>query len=195
MDKLRLQVRRAYWRLYWMRLLRSLTWTLLATLGLALVAVVISKLWPVGIAGDTWLASWLGGAILAGSGLGCLWAYVTRQNELEAAIEIDLRYGLKERVSSAMTLSPEDLQTEVGKALVEDARHRVERIDVRERFRPERTWHPLLPLATAALTFLIAVLFPDATSEPGRGVHGRRDRSQSASPQVDAGTKEASGGA
>src|SRR3990167_1219301 len=89
MDKLRLQVRRAYWRLFWIRLLRSVTWTLLATLGIALVAVVIPKFWPLGIAGGTWLAGWLGGAVLAGIGLGCLWAFISRQNELEAAMEID----------------------------------------------------------------------------------------------------------
>ncbi|MHB8969469.1 MAG: hypothetical protein ACYC3X_00810 [Pirellulaceae bacterium] len=165
MDKLRLQVRRAYRRLFWLRVLRSLTWTLLATLGIALVAVVIPKFWPLGVAGHTWLAGWLGGAVLAGCGLGCLWAYLSRQDELDAAIEIDLRYGLKERVASALTLSPEDQQTEVGRALVDDASRRVERIDVRERFRLERTWHPLLPLAVAALTFLIATLFQDATSD------------------------------
>jgi hypothetical protein len=88
-----------------------------------------------------------------------------RENELEAALEIDRRYGLKERVSSAMTLSPEDQQTDVGKALVEDASHCVKRIDVCERFRLERTWHPLLPLATASLAFLIALLFQDVTSD------------------------------
>ena len=111
--------------------------------------------WPVGWADRCWPACVLG----------CLWAFISRPNELEVALEIDLRYGLKERVSSAMSLSPEDQQTEVGRALVDDASHRVERIDVRERFRPERTWHPLLPLATAALAFLIAWLFQDATSD------------------------------
>ena len=165
MDSLRRQVRRAYWRLYWMRLLHSVTWTLFATLLVALIAVVIPKVWPLEIDGRTWLAGWLSGSLLAGLALGCLWAFISRPNELEVALEIDLRYGLKERVSSAMSLSPEDQQTEVGKALVDDASHRVERIDVRERFRPERTWHPLLPLATAALAFLIAWLFQDATSD------------------------------
>ncbi len=165
MDSLRRQVRRAYWRLYWMRLLHSVTWTLFATLLVALIAVVIPKVWPLEIDGRMWLAGWLSGSLLAGLVLGCLWAFISRPNELEVALEIDLRYGLKERVSSAMSLSSEAQQTEVGKALVDDASHRVERIDVRERFRPERTWHPLLPLATAALAFLIAWLFQDATSD------------------------------
>ncbi|MHB0959202.1 MAG: hypothetical protein ACYC0X_23980 [Pirellulaceae bacterium] len=165
MDQLQQQVRRAYWRLFWIRLRQSVTWMLFATLLIALIAVAIPKIWPVGIAPGRWLTGWLLGAMLAGAGLGSLWAFVRRPSELEASLEIDLRYGLKERVSSAMTLTPGERQTEVGQALVQDARERVERIDLRERFRAEQTWHPLAPLGLAACALLITLLVPDATAD------------------------------
>ena len=74
---------------------------------------------------------------------------------------------MKERVSSALALSPAERTTEMGRALVDDANHRVKRIDVRERFRPEWNWHPLLPLVTALAGVPGRVLPAGCCTRPG----------------------------
>ncbi len=101
------------------------------------------------------------GCLIAG-----IWAWCTRRNMLDAAIEIDQRFGLKERVSSTFALSEADLQTEVGKALVADASRRVARLDVNEKFQVRTRWISFLPIAPAAIALLLAVFVPDAISKP-----------------------------
>jgi hypothetical protein len=168
MDELQRQVRRASRRLLVSCLVHNLTWSLFAALLVALVAVTIRKFFPLDVAGRTWLWGWVGGCVAAGLLLAGIWTFVRRQTALDAAIEIDLRYGLKERVSSAIALSPEERSSEVGQALVSDANERVRRIDVRERFRPEFNWHPLLPVAAALVVFLVAFFLQDAATDPAK---------------------------
>ena len=77
---------------------------------------------------------------------------------------MDLRFGLKERVSSALNLSPLERETDVGKALLRDAQHRVKRIDVREHFRPD--WNGIQYSQLLRPSFvLVALLAKDATRE------------------------------
>lgn len=168
MDELQRQVRRASRRLLYSRLVHNLTWSWFAALLVALVAVTIRKFFPLEVAGSTWLWGWVGGCVAAGLLLAGIWTFLRRHSALDAAIEIDLRYGLKERVSSAIALSPQERCSEVGQALVNDANERVRRIDVRERFRPEFNWHPLLPAATALIVFLVAFFLQDAATDPSK---------------------------
>ena len=63
-----------------------------------------------------------------------MWTLLTSRDELAAAIEIDLRHRLKERVSSSLALSPSDQVTETGLALVKDAVRSIERLDVGQQF-------------------------------------------------------------
>ncbi|HEX5033295.1 MAG TPA: hypothetical protein VFW62_02330, partial [bacterium] len=100
--------------------------------------------------------------IAAGLVVAGVWTYIIRRTSLDAAIELDKRFGLKERVSSTLALGPEELETEIGQALLVDAVRRVERIDVREQFQVSPSWRFLLPLAPAAA--LAALFFlPSAT--------------------------------
>ncbi len=165
MEELHRQIRRAARRLLWNRLLHHVTWSLLAALLIALLAIAVRKLFPLEVAGRTWALAWAAGSVAAGLLAAGVWTYVGRQTELDAAIEIDLRFGLKERVSSAWALSPGERETEFGRALVDDARRRVQRIDVAERFHPEWSWHPALPLVVALAVFLVAFFVPDATRD------------------------------
>ena len=124
------------------------------------MGVAIPKIWPLAVDGTTWTVAWLAGAAVLGIATGLVWAVFSRPTELQAAIEIDLRYGLKERVSSALALSPTEQGTDVGIALLRDANQCVERIDVRERFRARRSWHPLLPASQPLWRFLWPCSFP-----------------------------------
>ena len=77
------------------------------------------------------------------------------------ASEVDHRFGLKERVSSALAIDPEVAQGQVGQALIEDAKRRVETIEVAEKFELRPRWSGLLPLIPLAIIGMLLFL-PDA---------------------------------
>ncbi len=100
MDTIKRQVRQAHRRLFWNNLTYSVTWSTFIAFLIALVAIVIPKIWPLGLTdGRVWSIVWLCGAAVVGITGGVVWTLFHRRDELDAAIEIDLRYGLKERVS------------------------------------------------------------------------------------------------
>lgn len=169
MDKLHQQVGAARWRLNAQQFLERLVWSLLFAYIAAAIALAIPKIWAIGVDGDLWKWSWLAGAAVVGLIAAIVWTYVVRRNAMEAAIEIDLRYGLRERVSSSMSLDQDELNSEFGKALLTDAVRRVERIDVREKFPIHASWKGLLPVLVAALAFLVAIFVPDAQPDPTAG--------------------------
>jgi hypothetical protein len=158
MDVLQLQVRRARRRLVMEQFIAIATWSLFVTLLVAVVGVAIPKIWVMTVDSQTWMWSWVGGAIGAGMLTAIIWTFCVRRSALEAAIEIDRRFGLKERVSSTLALGPEDRETDIGKALVTDTARRVERIEVKEKFRLSPSWRNALPLLPAAVVALLAVL-------------------------------------
>ncbi len=176
MDSIRDQIRRAHRRLLLNRLVESVTWATFASLLLALVAIAVPKIWAIGLPdGQAWSVAWIVGALVFGISTGVLWAVLRQRGELDAAIEIDLRYGLKERIASAYSLSAEQRETEAGRALLEDATRRAARIDVRERFRPQCGWQPLLPIVTVIAVFLIAFLVQDAAYEEAAAAAGANE--------------------
>ena len=158
MDVLQLQVRRARRRLVMEQFISIATWSLFVTLLVAVVGVAIPKIWVLAVDSQTWMWSWVGGAIGAGMLTAIVWTYCVRRSALEAAIEIDRRFGLKERVSSTLALGPEERETDIGKALVTDTARRVERIEVREKFRLSPSWRNALPLLPAIIVALLAIL-------------------------------------
>ena len=158
MDTLHKQIRQARRQLTVQRFLGILGWCWSAALLAALALIAIDKFYPLGV--EAW--AWVAGALVVGLIAAVAWTLLARASLLEAAIEIDHRYGLKERVSSALALPPADRASEVGEALVVDAVRRLERIDVGERFvvKPPRLL--LLPLLPGALALLVAWLVSPA---------------------------------
>src|SRR5690606_7465619 len=65
-----------------------------------------------------------------------------------------------ERVSSALALTPEELETEAGRALAEDALRRVQKLDVDSAFPLEVSRWSLLPLLPALAAVLLVYLLP-----------------------------------
>ncbi len=165
MDELRKQVLRAHRRLSCQRFLTVLSWSLFSTLLVAAVAIAVPKLWALPLDVEWWNIGWLTGAIAVGGMIATIVAIVRRRSPLEAAIEIDRRFGLKERVSSTFALNEAELATTAGQALVEDAARRVAQIDVHEQFAVRGRWTSLLPLAPAMLALLL-IFVPNAILKP-----------------------------
>ncbi len=107
---------------------------LLFGISVTTVLLLVPKLWSLPWSHDIWVryaiivptpVMLIGAAALA-------WR---RTPSLEkSAIELDLRYGLKERLSSAFTLASPDRATPAGVALIQDAQRRAEQLDLRDRF-------------------------------------------------------------
>src|SRR4029079_18535875 len=130
MDALKRQVAIAYRRLLIQRFLGLLAWSWFATLVLAAIAVAVPKIFPLELDSFIWSTSWIGGAVLVGLVVAAVWTYATRLGPLEAAIEIDRRFGLKERVSSTFALDESELVTPAGKALGRGGGARVQNLHV-----------------------------------------------------------------
>ena len=130
MNDLKKQVHLAQRRLLAQQFLSVAPWALFGTLAVAALAILLKKLVPMEIDGRTWTIAWLVGGLLGGLALAIGITYWRRSGMLDAAIEVDHRCGLKERVSSCLALTPEEQDSEAGQALLEDAQRRIAQADV-----------------------------------------------------------------
>lgn len=154
MDEINQRVDQAHRRLLIEQWLGRAVWCVFLGLCVGLAGVAAPKLFVTPELPTWWNAAWLGG----GAGLGLVsalvWSLATRLDRNEAAVEIDRRYGLRERVASSLSLDEQTLQTEAGRALAEDAERAVREVEVSERFGMsfgKRAWLPLAPAAAALL--------------------------------------------
>jgi len=110
------------------------------------------------------------GAAIAAVLLSLLRSWWTSPSRLAAAVELDRRFSLRERCSSALVLESQDRDSAVGKALIQDTQHQLERIDIRDQFpirpAPQIGW-TALPMAACIALFWV----PDAqlASDPLAG--------------------------
>ena len=145
MDNLLKEIRRVQRRLAFQRFLGVLGWCWFASLLAAAVVIGAARFYPLGIVDWQWLAGFLAAGLVAA----VAWTFWAITPALQAALEIDHRFGLKERVSSTLAMHASDRETVAGQALIADADARLRRIAVLEKFpvRPPR--HLLLPLLPA----------------------------------------------
>jgi hypothetical protein len=164
MDQLRQQVARARRRLVLEQFLGRLVWSLLGALTLAAVAIAVPRIVAIETLPANWDMAWFCGALAAALVVTAGWTFLSRRSPLDAAIEIDRRFDLRERVASSLSLTAEDQTSEAGRAVVNDAMRAVSRVDVDEKFRVQvdrRAWWPLVP---AAIAFVL-VSFVDRRAE------------------------------
>lgn len=123
------------------------------------VALGVSLLWfvaqPLATEAAPYWLRWavLGGLSAAGLTAAVWWTRKTAPSREFAALEIDQRFDLRERVTTAVALTPDLTTTSAGQALLADAEAKVKPLDVREKF-------PVTPRWTAALApaFALALL-------------------------------------
>lgn len=152
MDHVRKQSRIARRRLIAERFLHYLPRTLSVALGVALVGLVLPKLIHLAVDPVVWFSTWLGAGLLVALITNVVLTIVGRPTTADAAAEIDRRFGLRERLSSALMLAPEDRDTELGRALTHDADRKAEKLDVRDRFHwgmQRQLWLPVIPALIA----------------------------------------------
>jgi hypothetical protein len=140
-------------------------WCLFAALAAAAVAIAVPRVVAIESLPANWDAVWFLGAIGAGLAAAALWTIFSRRTALEAAIEIDRRFDLRERVASSLSLSEADRDSEAGRAVIDDALRVIRKVDVSDKFRialNHRAWMLLVP---ASLAFLLVLVEPrEATS-------------------------------
>ncbi|MFK7766572.1 MAG: hypothetical protein AB8B55_05075 [Mariniblastus sp.] len=174
MNEINKQVSRARRRVNTGKFFSILTWAAFAGLLLAVVGMAIPKIWHLDFLQtqnhvDAWTYSWILGGAVFGFLVACTLTWRCRASQMDVAVEVDKRFGLKERLSSAMSLAPEDAESRAGKALVEDAVSRAESIDVRDEFRYQPTWRALLPLIPILL-LIVLVFVPNAEKKVSAAV-------------------------
>ncbi|HLA85426.1 MAG TPA: hypothetical protein VJL29_11585 [Thermoguttaceae bacterium] len=170
MDKIERQVRRAQRRLGVQRFVAVLGWTCTAALGVAIVLVLVGRFWSLGV--PVW--AWPAAAVALGFIAAWAWTIATRADRLDAAVELDRRFGLKERVSSSLALSDDERHSPPGQALVNDATRRVERINVADQLRVQPSRPLLYPLIPGVIVLLLIVLVGPA--RPSRSAQANANR-------------------
>jgi hypothetical protein len=178
MEEIKRQVNRAQRRLVLEQFLTIVAWSLFASLLVGVIGLAIPKIWPLmGVDREAWMWSWIAGSAAAGLLVAGVWTYFVRRSPLEAAIEIDRRFGLKERVSSTLALAPDELSSDIGQALMQDAVRRVERIDVKEQFKVAPSWRNVLPILPA-IALVLLPLVPDASPKKAEASAEARQNEQ-----------------
>jgi tetratricopeptide (TPR) repeat protein len=161
MDKIFKQVSKARRYLWLQKALAILPGWLLLSFSIAFVALLIPKLWYVPYTFESWGRNGLLAATAAALVGTLAHAWTLRPSLRSSAIELDRRFQLRERISSAFDLTPDAQQTPIGTALLHDAIRQVERIDIRDQFpiRPNTaTPWVLLPILSCIALFWV----PDA---------------------------------
>lgn len=143
-------------RLDLIRFLNLAVWSMTTCLAIGCLVVLADKVRPFGL--QPWWA--LGGGALAGLCVAVIWSVAKRHAHLEAALELDRRCGLAERVSTLMSLDPALLSEPAGLALAHDVELTVTKLRPAEQFPirlPRFGWAPILPaVAILAIAYLVS---------------------------------------
>ena len=159
MNRIESQVRTARRRLVLGQFGRALCMTLFAAAVVAMVAIAVPAVWPMEVDFDAWVSGWIGGSAAAAVIAAGIYALATAPSSASVAAEVDRRFGLRERLSSSLSLDPRKRDSAFGAALLADAETRAGQLAVAERFtlRPSRLgWLPIAVVPILAIVVLLA---------------------------------------
>eukprot|EP01047_Picozoa_sp_COSAG01_P002212 COSAG01_NODE_57_length_30534_cov_519.070018_18_plen_563_part_00 len=182
MNKIRQKVAQARRRIVIGYFFNVLTWSVFSCLLLAAIGLAVPKIWYLSFLQaesdyQNWVYSWIAGGALLGVLIPLVVTWRKTASQLSAAIEVDRRFGLKERLSSALTLEDRVAETSVGQALLNDAADQADTIDVRDEFRYQPTVRAFLPIIPILLLFGI-MMIPNAEKKAGASEPERTDSKQ-----------------
>jgi hypothetical protein len=177
------QIRRVTRRLFVQTFLDRLAWCWAGALALAAAWLLAQPLLVPGA--EDWLG-WAvsGGLVLLATVLAGALACLAAPSRLAAALALDERFALRERVTTSLSLPPEQQDSPAAQALLADVNRRVAGLDVRSRFPVRLSWSAaLVPLGVAALAAIGFFYDPGlGTASPSRA---GKDRQAAASKDVD----------
>jgi uncharacterized coiled-coil DUF342 family protein len=157
------QLGRVSRRLFLQGFFDVLAWCWAVALVLAAVWLLVDPLIP----GER--PEWVHWAVAGGIGLAATLlavglAVLRAPDRLSAALTLDERFNLKERVTTSLTLDRHTAELPAGQALLADTAERVSGLDVGERFPLRVRWNAaLVPLAALALGAVIFFYDPSRT--------------------------------
>ena len=164
MDNISQQIRIASRRLFVQNYLATLPRWLLVTFGLCFVGLLLPKITVIDVNLELWNQIWLAtsaGIAILGNGLR---TWLRHPSHEQVAMEVDKRFQLRERLSSALLMDEAQRSTPVGAALLEDAIAKANRIDVRDKFTFQAP--ATLPWILLPILACVALLWvPNATSK------------------------------
>ena len=158
MNRIESKVRIARRRILLGRFGQALCVTLFAALVVATLAIALPALRVMELDFNTWAYSWIGGCSLAALIAAGVYAVVTSPSLESVATEVDIRFGLRERLSSSLTMPAEERDSAFGLALVADAEKRADQLAVSDRFslRPSKLgWLPVSIIPILAIVMLL----------------------------------------
>lgn len=164
MNAIRRKVARVWRRLMLERFLKVIGWALAAGLLLGGTGALATKVWVVPWPQAQWYGLWLGCGLGVSLVAAVVVTWLRGVTLLEAAMEIDRRFGLSERVSSCLLLSEEERASAAGQALLADAQRRLEGLELAERFRLAAPWSLAAPIPLALLLAAALWALPDAVA-------------------------------
>jgi septal ring factor EnvC (AmiA/AmiB activator) len=159
------QLARARRRLFLQGLLDGLTLAWAAALALAAGWFLLQPhLLPDALPWLRWAV--LGGLVAASTLAAVTFSVIRRPRPVGAALALDERFGLRERVTTGLLLGAAERSSPAGVALLEDVNRRVEPLAVGDRFPVRLRWAAaLVPLLAVALG-LVALFYKPAVARP-----------------------------
>jgi hypothetical protein len=164
LSPLQRQVVRVHRRLFLQALLNGLAW---CWAGAILLSVGWFLLQPLLIDGPPVWLRWTvaGSAVGVATVLAVVLSVLRGPSRLIAALSLDSEFGLKERVTTSLTLAPEQEATPAGQALLQDATQRVSGLDVGSRFPVRMSWSTALVPVCAILLAVVALFYEPTKSQ------------------------------
>lgn len=138
---------------------RALCYTLFAALIVATIAVALPALRVMDVDFQNWIYAWVGGSALVAIVSAALYAVASAPSKVVVAEEVDRRFGLRERLSSSLTLPDSERDSDFAAALMSDAEKRADQLAVADRFelKPSKLgWLPIAVVPVLAIVLLLA---------------------------------------
>ena len=161
---LQVRIRDAYRRLQLQSVINALVWCWIGALLLAVGWVLLE---PMILEAARPAQRWQVAAILfvASTILAIGIGWRKAPSLLETALFIDERFGLRERVTTSLTLAPEQADSPAGRALLADVNKKIADLDIHSKFPLHLSgWAALVP-ASALILALIGVFYEPTRSQ------------------------------
>ena len=153
------QITRVSRRLFIQTLFAALFWSWAGTLLVAAAWFLLQPYWLASLA--EWGRLGIPCAVLAvGSVVAVIIAVIRTPSRVAAALLLDERFGLKERVTTSLLLAPDQRASAAGQALLEDVALRVDGLDIGSRIPLRVSWVTMMMPVVASLVAVLAFYYP-----------------------------------